>query len=156
MQNGEDLELDSVTSEISSHEDETIGSSRENVAMGIPTIVTYPPNRELSAVTEESITSSLGVRTPHHHRLEETVIEDPINEQKVKAAKKKRIVENFKSFVFIIDYPINFQHIFIKLYSLILLKFYYFQESEKSRTRDKNGAVFLTETKAETPGKSPF
>nr|XP_022299968.1 uncharacterized protein LOC111108403 isoform X2 [Crassostrea virginica] len=106
-QNGEDLELDSVTSEISSHEDETIGSSRENVAMGIPTIVTYPPNRELSAVTEESITSSLGVRTPHHHRLEETVIEDPINEQK---------------------------------------------ESEKSRTRDKNGAVFLTETKAETPG----
>nr|XP_022299795.1 uncharacterized protein LOC111108304 isoform X3 [Crassostrea virginica] len=105
--NGEDLELDSVTSEISSHEDETIGSSRENVAMGIPTIVTYPPNRELSAVTEESITSSLGVRTPHHHRLEETVIEDPINEQK---------------------------------------------ESEKSRTRDKNGAVFLTETKAETPG----
>lgn len=89
LQNGEDLELDSVTSEISSHEDETIGSSRENVAMGIPTIVTYPPNRELSAVTEESITSSLGVRTPHHHRLEETVIEDPINEQKVKAAEKK-------------------------------------------------------------------
>lgn len=155
MQNEEDLELDSVTSEISSHEDETIGSSRENVAMGIPTIVTYPPNRELSAVTEESITSSLGVRTPHHHWLEETVIEDPINEQKVKAAKKK-IVENFKSFVFINDYPINFQCIFEKLYRLILLKFYYFQESEKSRTRDKNGAVFLTETKAETPGKSPF
>lgn len=83
-------------------------------------------------------------------------LKTPSTSKRSRLQKKKRIVENFKSFVFIIDYPINFQRIFIKLYSLILLKFYYFQESEKSRTRDKNGAVFLTETKAETPGKSPF
>lgn len=106
-QNGEDLELDSVTSEISSHEDETVASSRENVNIVVPTIVTYPPHRELSAVTEESITSSMGVRSPQRHRLEETVIEETINEEK---------------------------------------------ESRKSRPVDKNSAVFLTETKAETPG----
>ncbi|XP_061187631.1 uncharacterized protein LOC133195719 isoform X1 [Saccostrea echinata] len=106
-QNAEDLELDSVTSEISSHEDETASSSRENLNMTVPRIVTYPPTRELSAVTEESITSSLGVRTPHHHRLEETVYEDPNDEQK---------------------------------------------ESGRTKPVDKNGAVFLTETKAETPG----
>lgn len=83
IQNGEDLELDSVTSEISSHEDETVASSRENVNIVVPTIVTYPPHRELSAVTEESITSSMGVRSPQRHRLEETVIEETINEEKV-------------------------------------------------------------------------
>lgn len=53
--------------------------------MSVPLIVTYPPTRELSAVTEESITSSLGVRTPHHYRLGETIDElkeDLVDEQK--------------------------------------------------------------------------
>ncbi|XP_048741170.2 uncharacterized protein LOC125655060 isoform X3 [Ostrea edulis] len=117
-QNGEDLELDSVTSEISSHEDETT-SSKENIHMSVPLIVTYPPTRELSAVTEESITSSLGVRTPHHYRLGETI--DELKEDLVDEQKEDLVDEQ--------------------------------KESERSKATDsKNGAIFLTETKAETPG----